>query len=247
MINAGDYIPVNKFQIRKMLVKGLAIKDLAEILGISQAEVELMSHDAIRNKIHDLDFLENKKVAIIPLLEAEMRQYYGKTLPIEDDYLLYWSLLQGDLGQLGLGKIYVALKMFSGTEGSGSYDSYKMSFRFPFLLKIKKDACEEESEYIFMVQDFKGGLEFPFYKILSENEKENFKDKLNVYHTPFDDELTRHEMCEVIAYIVGYIKGVTKNINEWHSDEFFHHVDAVRLKYGFKDGSFYQYREEDAR
>ena len=35
VINTGDYIPINKFQVRKMLVKGLAVKDLAEILGIS--------------------------------------------------------------------------------------------------------------------------------------------------------------------------------------------------------------------
>lgn len=245
VINTGDYIPINKFQVNKMLVKGLIVKDLAEILGISKAEVEAMSHDVIKDKIHELDFLESKKVTIIPLLGEQIRKYYSRTLRIEDEDLLYWLVLQQRIDCFGLGEIYVALKMFSGTEGLKNYDLYKMSFRFPFLLKIKKNDCEEESEYLLMVQDFKGGLEFPFYKIISENEIEKFKNKLDVYNKPFAEELTRNEMNEIIGYIVGYIEGVTENINDWYDGEFSHYVEEIRLKYGFKDGSFYQYQEKD--
>lgn len=248
MINLDKGTRINKFQVRKMLAKGLVLEDVAEILNISKAEVEAVYNDVIKDNIHKLDFLENKIVTIIPLLEEQMKHYCysDNSLAIEDDRLgrFLWQFLgQQDIPNLELGKIYVALKIFSGTESVKFYDSYKMSFRFPFLLKIKKDGYKEEFEYVLMVQDFKGWLEFPFYKMINKEEKEKFKDRLDVYHKPFDEELTREEMDEIVGYIEGYMESVTKNITEWYNEDFSHYVEAIRLRYGFKDGNFYQYED----
>jgi len=243
--SSDNHISINKFQIKKMLEKGLSTEDVAEILGISQAKVEAMSSDAMKDNIRELDFLENKKIVLIPLLRGQMKQYEGRDLAIKDDYFSYYPILRNSIFHLGLGEIYVALKKFSGNEGLKNYDPYKVSFRFPFLVKIKKDNQNEEIEYILIVHDFKGGLEFLFHKIINEDEKEKFKNQLDTYSEPFNEELTRDEMNDIIGYIAGYIEGITENINEWHQDEFSRSVEAIKLKYGFKNGSFYQYQEEE--
>ena len=218
-------------------------------MSIGKAEVEVANNDAAKGDIHELGFLEKKKVTMIPLLEEQMIHYcYGNSLAIENDragrFLWQFSSRQ-ELPPLELGKIYAALRIFSGRETVRSFDSYKMSFCFPFLLKIEKDGCREEFEYVLLVQDFKGWLEFPFYRIIDEKEREEFKNELNYCHKPFNEELTREEMDGIVSYIRGYIQGVTGNITEWYDEDFSHYVEAIRLTYGFEGGHFYQYEDED--
>ena len=240
---------MNKTQVRQMLVKGLSFEDVAEILNTSKAEVETLYDDAVRHNIHELGFLENKKVTIIPLLEEQLTHYLdGNSLAIENERagrFLWQFLSREELPRLELGKIYAALKTFSGAGTVKSFDPYKMSFLFPFLLKVEKDGSGEEFEYVLLVQDFKGWLEFPFYRVVWREEKEKFKDEFYVFHKPFDEELTRDEMDEIVGYIRGYIEGVTPSIAEWYDEDFSHYVEAIRTKYGFENGHFYQHEDVD--
>ena len=240
-------IEVNQSQVRQLLAEGLSLADVAEILSISRAEVETLYEDAVRHNIHEVSLLENKKVTMIPLLEEQLMHYLdGNCVAMENDRagrFLWQFSSQQELPRLELGKIYAALRTFFGAGTAEPFDSYKMSFLFPFLLKIEKDGFREEFEYLLLVQDFKGWLEFPFFRIVKSEEREVFKDGLYAYHKPFDEELTREEMDEIVGYIGGYIEGVTANISEWYDEDFSHYVEAIRLKYGFEDGHFYQYED----
>ena len=169
-------------------------------MSIGKAEVEVANNDAVKGDIHELSFLENNKVTMVPLLEEQMMHYLdGNCVAMENDragrFLWQFSSRQ-ELPRLELGKIYAALRTFFGAGTAKPFNSYKMSFCFPFLLKIEKDGCREEFEYVLLVQDFKGWLEFPFYRIIDEKEREEFKNELNYCHKPFNEELTREEMDE---------------------------------------------------
>lgn len=244
MISTKHNLMVNEFQIKQMVEKGLSPKDLAEILKMAQEEVQIILSDAMERKIHELDYPSHKNISLIPLLKGQIEQYEGRALTITDDYFSYYPILKNTLSHLGLGEIYVALKIFSGHEGLVNPKAHKISFIFYFLIKIQIANIDQAIEYLLLAHDVKGSMEFSFNKVIQECEKDKFKQQLTTYNKPFDKELNRNEMNNIIRYIAGYIDGVTRNINEWHHEEFSRSVDSVKLRYGYNNGSFYQYHDE---
>ncbi|NLJ77331.1 MAG: hypothetical protein GX325_08770 [Peptococcaceae bacterium] len=238
------HITINETQIKRMIEKGLSPKDLAEILRVGEKQVQIILGDAMEGEIHELDCPYNKKILLIPLLKGQIKQYKDRDLSIKYNYLSYYLILERTISHLGLGEIYVALKVFSGHEGLINPNAHKVSFGFYFLIKILIANHDEAIEYLLLARDYKGGLEFRFHKIIKESEKDKFRQQLTTYNKPFSQELNRNEMDGIIGYIAGYINGVTRNINEWYHEEFSRSVDSVKLCYGYKNGSFYQYQGE---
>ena len=82
-----------------------------------------------------------------------------------------------------LGKIYVALSIMSKNKVIPILDGHKGTFAFHFLILIKINKSNEEFRCLLKISDWKTWVEFVFYKMIEESERDKFRDKLGFSNT----------------------------------------------------------------
>ncbi len=240
-----DSISMDKSQIQRMFLLGLTTEDISEIMELSEEEV--MEHLDVIKK----ESFEDKTCIIIPVKNEQLHYLEEiRLIPIDNNYeeqSLYayhqHSMLNKLSSNVELGKIYVALSIMSKNKIRPILDGHKGTFAFHFLILIKINKSNEEFRYLLKIRDWKTCVEFVFYKMIEESERDKFRDKLGFFTKPFEKELDWPEMITLTSFLVGYIEGLTENIDEWYDEEFSASIETIDFKYGYKDGSFYRYYE----
>jgi hypothetical protein len=144
---------------------------------------------------------------------------------------------------LTLPKLYILLTNIAG-ESSKFYDDWKGSFCFPFLMKIKKKEGELNN-YLFIISDWRGNLEFRFKRLIGENEDYPEGIERAIIREPFENEFSKEEIEYFTNYFYGFLVGYFSTIEKRHHQNFFKHIDSNLILYGYTDGKYWEkYYEE---
>lgn len=171
------------------------------------------------------------------LTEDEFSQLRNSSLPIKDDgmFLLQLMLNERDKpDRLMLPKALLTLESIFG-KTSTWFDEWKSSFSFPLLLVLKKPAGQ--FFYLLRIEDYRGCLEFRFYRILEDGASEY---DVSIYREPFLSEFSRVEINQFICYLYGYLAGAAEIFCNLPVQPFLRHVDASQVIYGYQDGAFFE-------
>lgn len=97
------------------------------------------------------------------------------------------------------------------------------------------------------IRDWKGGLDYIFGKIATEEEMAYYKEKRDTLMggigiEPLEEEFSSEEMRSTLSYIIGYIEGLAETIHLWyHGEEFEKIIEEANGKYGYsKEKGFYE-------
>lgn len=186
-----------------------------------------------------LDF-GDKSYLLVPISNQDYYQYSKQGIPINEDsmgYITILNMLEKFYPHIGYAHYYIALKGLFG-EGDDSYDRYKCSYGYLFLLKIIDD--NEEYIYTLNFTDIKGCYSFYFKKILTTQKefKEYGKIPKDLLHEPFNEfsqEDIRDFMGIFLMRLMEYILAHEESYNE----EFIKYQEYCFTIYGYKDGKFF--------
>ena len=180
-----------------------------------------------------------------PITAPEYVGFFEKSLPIFQNYGHYFALddhLKREAPDFDHPRLYAALKALFG-ESNITYDHYKCSFGYQFLLNIVRK--ERQSEYVLNFTDIKGGISFIFGKILTPAEmleKHQEKDKL---HNPFEDDFSKDEMAYFMTWFIFFLVGFMKGFAKSYHETFARSLDYCLTIYGFRDNEFFLDSYED--
>jgi len=204
--------------------------------------------------------LKDYKCRLYRLDEEQYRSLRLNSLPISSNAFVLLAIhqkYQATNEHLTLPKFYFTLTRIAG-ESSRFYDDWKGTFCFPFLMKIDKPESVLDN-YLLILADWRGNLEFRFRRLIGENEHYVGIER-DVVRKPFEDEFSKKEMDSFIvyfySYLVGFFEGCSETIQKLvlpHYDlvkddyEFFKHIDSNSILYGYTDGEFWEkhYEEPD--
>lgn len=181
---------------------------------------------------------------VYKLIRLDNSAYYKhrkNAIHIADDYEHLMNLAHDEeLIYSHMAKMYVALKTRFGASGT-SYDDWKGSFGFAFLLSFTHDG--KQMAYLLNIFNMRSGIEFRLLKLPGADEQNIDTHKL---HQPFPD-FPRESIRSVINYIVGYLSGYFESIEKWYNEPFFQKVDSNFILFGFDDGQFFddQYETQE--
>ena len=192
---------------------------------------------------------------VIKLSAISAQEYYEydrrKSIPIFEDYDVLMQLhlyLDRKLPENRLSRIYMALKANFG-ESNTTYDDWKCSFGFQFLLTITRD--KKESLYTLNLCDLKGGINLNFRKILHDDadfKKHGDKDSM-VLHEALQDDFSKSEMRYFSNWFIGYLIGFISEYEKNYDEPFARSQEYCRVLYGFSEGEFfeeyYSYEEDE--
>lgn len=180
-------------------------------------------------------------VRLIRLASDDYARLRRSSIPIKEDASFYFAFLytlrQRD-GELNLAQIYAALVSLFG-ETSHLYDDYKGSFAFPLFLHLRKG--EQSYPYLLRINDYKGALEFNFYRVVARNDHRYDR---SVYHEPFAEEFAREEINYFRSYLYGFLEGYFSVVGAQEGRPFFRAVPAIFVIYGWENGHFFETQYE---
>lgn len=188
--------------------------------------------------------LKNAVCVVVPITAREYYNAVQRSLPIlenYDHYLLLGCQLQRESPDFDLPRLYAALRTLFG-ESSVTYDVYKCSFGYQFLLKIiRKD---KESEYALNFTDIKGGISFIFSRILALEELEKHKDR-DVLREQLENDFSKDEMEYFMTWFTFYLVGFMRSFD--YNEEFARSLDYRLMIYGYRNNRFFldQYEDPD--
>jgi hypothetical protein len=176
-----------------------------------------------------------------------LREY---SFPLREDGFVILDLRLADRRndrRLLLSKVLVALEENFGPS-SRNIDFYKQTFSFPFLLRFTKG--EESWSYLLRLDDFRGSLEFNFYRVVDS--LKYAETRRDAYNEPIEGELGKEEMKYWISYLWGYLKTSSEvwcryKIRCGELAPFFRHVDSNHILYGYLDGEFFEYQIQNEK
>lgn len=181
---------------------------------------------------------------VYKLIRLDNQAYYELRkigIPIAEDYEHLIHLASDkELIYSNMAKMYAALKSRFGESGT-SYDDWKGSFGFAFLLSFAHEG--KEHGYLLNIYNMRSSIEFKLYKLPGAGEQSIDRHR---FHAPFP-EFPRHAIRCVINYIVGFLSGYFESIEKWYDEPFFQTVQSNLIVFGFKDGHFFdeQYETEE--
>src|SRR5438067_1573875 len=158
---------------------------------------------------------KNRKITIeLPSGAAELRRcddhFFVKarsqSIPIEIDGIWLYRLM-GRPG-LGLPQIYAALTTLFGPSGD-LYDEWKGAFAFPFKLTVCRG--DTTSRYLLKIMNFRSGVEPSLWRVMRPGESY----RIEVYHAPFDDELSAGDIQHLIEFIYGFLESYVESMPKW--------------------------------
>ena len=181
---------------------------------------------------------------VYQLTRLDNKTYYQlrkNVISIDDDYEQLSDLAYDEeLIYSNMAKMYVALKTRFGESGT-SYDDWKGSFGFAFLLSFAHD--DKEMEYLLNIYNMRSSIEFRLFKLPGPDVQNINR---GILHQPFPD-FPRPAIRYVINYIVGFLSGYFESIEKWYDEPFFQRVDSNLIVFGFMDGQFFddQYENQE--
>jgi hypothetical protein len=140
---------------------------------------------------------------------------------------------------LSIGECYWILNYLFGEEDNRSI-SGKGTFLFPFYLEVNKG--DKTYPYAFSVFDWRGLVEFQFYRCLEGIIVDNHD-----YYSADETEFSEEEIDYFIVYFVGYLTGSLEAVKS-HITPFYKIVESNSLIFGYsnKDNFFeYEYGDEE--
>ncbi|HLK59080.1 MAG TPA: hypothetical protein VKU00_21140 [Chthonomonadaceae bacterium] len=160
-----------------------------------------------------------------------------RSLAIQEDgfFLLNLFRPQGqERGRMNFAETYLILKYLYGESGQ-CYDDYKGSFAFPFALDVIKR--ERSFHYLLRVHNFRSMLEFALRRRVDSTAQID-----PILHAPFEDEFSRQEINEFIAFFYGYLEGRMEILltNGIQPPPFLHRVQSNLILYGCLEGRFFE-------
>lgn len=193
-----------------------------------------------------IDFTLKEEQYELYRLDDEQYSYLRQnSLPIQEDIFFLLALeryFQQENEDLTLAKIYILLTFISG-ESSKWYDDWKGSFCFPFLIKIIKKE-RELNNYLLIISDWRGNLEFRFKRLIGDNETYEGIER-DIIRKPFEHEFSRAEINYFINYLYSYFVGYFSAIEKYPHDDFLKHIDSNLILYGYTNGEFWQKNYEE--
>lgn len=188
-----------------------------------------------------------KSCLLLPITDEEYYEYSKQGIHIKENYMdsiFLINFIESLSPNIQYPHFYMALKGLFG-DGDISYDRYKCSFGYLFLLKIM-DKRGESSIYTLSFTDVKSSFSFYFKKILAtQKEFEEYQDiPKDVLHEPFEDfskddikEFQKVFMYHLLSYII--------QNKDSYNEEFIRYQNYDFFIYGYKDDSFFV-KEYDA-
>jgi hypothetical protein len=176
------------------------------------------------------------------LSDVEYSHFREASIPIRIDsrFLMMMYFFERDKSkEPTLPMTLVSLEKIFGFS-SDYFDSYKQAFRFPLLLSLER--ASGRFFYLLEVCDYKGMVEYNFYRLLdSENDGNNTD-----YHEPFELEFSQEEIELFINYFKGYLIGTARS--DLHNIQpFWKHIDSSYILYGYRNGEFFMQEYESDR
>jgi len=197
---------------------------------------------------HNITFrIKNTAIVVTSITAKEYYEAFKKSISIVENYSYYLSLYQQikyKALHVNYPWIYAALKTLFG-ESATTYDDYKCSFSYPFILDI--DGENKKSKYALNMTDVKGGISFPFRKILTTPEElEKYKERYILYE-PLEDEFSKEQMEHFMTWFVFYLEGFIESFQKYYDKEFARSQDYCFMIYGYKDKRFFldEYENQD--
>ena len=130
-----------------------------------------------------------------------------------------------------LPKLYAALKYLTG-EGDESYDGYKGSYSFTFVLEVLKNS--RSSKYLYSIYHYRSYIEFYLREIVS---KESPK-RTEIMHQPNDEFFSDDDICffsqYFCSYSLGYIEGA-----QHVPKPFIKSSDSNCILFGYYNGEYF--------
>jgi hypothetical protein len=137
-----------------------------------------------------------------------------------------------------IGEIYWILSYLFGQENQ-SFCGSKGTFLFPFYLEINKQ--EEVYSYAFCIFDWRGSVEFDFYRCLEEEVVNN-----NSYFKANEAEFSAEEIDCFLSYFVGYLLGFSEVVKK-KKTPFYKIVQSSCFIFGYshQQDDFFEYEFSD--
>lgn len=241
------YLPMKSHVVKEIArqVKNLSIEEkqllLRELQPNEYLKQRLQSFSPILYEAINLDL----KQAHYSLYRLSNEDYFilsDYTIPIKagSDFFTAFYL---QIEPIELPKLYLSLKYLFG-ESSRFFDNYKSSFAFPLFTEIVK--TDAKYNYLIIINDYKGGIDFSIRRCLEEK-----IDPIQCfYHDPYEQEFSLEEIRYFISYFCGYLLGIWKIINQGEVMPFYHEISSNNLLYGYctQEGYFqFEYEEDHQR
>jgi hypothetical protein len=185
--------------------------------------------------------LQSKQTVLWRLAEKHYVHWHKASLPIfEDDYFVYRILrdLEGSERPLDLPRIYAVLARRFGP-GSSHKDDWKEAFKFPLLIELER--LGTTILYSLTVAQWKSSIEIRFRR---QHIGVEHLDR-DVYHEPFDAELSRPELNRCAAFILELCSLVYHDAPKAFVFDFHFAVPAAHVIFGCWKGKFYERQFED--
>lgn len=212
-------------QDNSAMMRGFFVDKSAQDGTAKPLDIKIMDKVYQLTRLDNSAYFEHRKNAI------HIAEDYEQLLDLADDEELIYS---------HMAKMYIALKTRFGASGT-SYDDWKGSFGFAFLLSFTHDG--KQMAYLLNIFNMRSSIEFKLFKLPGAEEQGIDR---HILHHPFPD-FPRDSIRSVINYIVGFLSGYFESFEKWYDEPFFHKVDSNLIVFGFIDGQFFddQYETQE--
>jgi hypothetical protein len=231
------------------------VKEIAqEIRNLSTEEKqfllqELQPNEYLKQRLQSFSSIVYEPV-YLELKQAHYRFYRlsdedyfnlsSYTIPIKNDSGLFTAFYL-NIETIELPKLHLSLKHLFG-KSSRCFDDYKSSFTFPLFTEIIKPNATYN--YIIVVRDYRGSIDFSIRRCLEEK----IEPIQSVYHEPYEQEFSLEEIRYFVSYFCGYLLGLWKVLDRDRVMPFYHEISSNNILYGYseQEGYFeFEYSEED--
>jgi hypothetical protein len=158
-----------------------------------------------------------------------------KLIPIKNSAYYNFGSLRSEYNILA--EVYAGLTYISG-ESDSYYDSFKSSYSFTFMLKVKKNNLP--SEYIYHIYHYRSYIEFDLRQIVC---KEDSRDS-NAYADPNDALFSDEDICYFsnffCYYSLGFMQGAA-----YTPEPFVKYSDSNFLIFGYFENEYFICDYED--
>lgn len=137
------------------------------------------------------------------LTDSMVSQLYRRSFPVDIPLAASVSLWRSGNEFPCLGKLLFAFEDCFGPS-SPSFDDYKQSFRFPFLMEVQLG--NDRIHLLWNLWDIKGRVDFNFRRMI-ERDEDAAKSTSTIVSL---DEVSTAEFEYLVSYLSGWIKGLTR-------------------------------------
>ncbi len=187
----------------------------------------------------------NPKMRRWRLTEDQCRDLSKRSFPIDlasISVFHYNRRRNRDENALSLGNLFCVLECNYGPT-STNYDDFKQSFSFPFLLQV--DIGARSSNFVFVVTDYRGSIEFQFRRMKDESEYAEKDIRLAAVKY---EEMSDLDAEYVVGYHLGFFEGFAQSYLNARPPErnFYRAVRSNLILYGYMDETFFERSYDDS-